>query len=268
MHAWQLLGSRLDQATVTRATLARVLWLQGYPDQALGLIDRAMRDAVADNYPMSMLYVLVEAAIPVSLFAGDVVSVRRFLGILLDQAPQTGFRIWQTYGRCFEAMLLAMDDARGLQVPEFADAIRELRETGFCAHLTMFLGALAGVEGAASRVAEGLRAIDDALAWCETHAERWLIAELLRIKADILLRHGQEAQAAAHLQDALEWARRQGALSWDLRTATSLARLLHRQGLGHKARAILAPVYARFTEGFATPDLCAARTLLDALGDQ
>ena len=65
---------------------------------------------------------------------------------------------------------------------------------------------------------------------------------------------------------AIEWARRQEALSWELRAATSVARLWHQQARTEPAREILAPVYGRFTEGFGTADLRGAKTLLDSLG--
>jgi predicted ATPase len=66
-------------------------------------------------------------------------------------------------------------------------------------------------------------------------------------------------------RQALEWARRRGALSWELRAATSLAQSLRSQGRAAEALALLQPIYGRFTEGFETADLKAAKTLLDAL---
>jgi predicted ATPase len=74
------------------------------------------------------------------------------------------------------------------------------------------------------------------------------------------------AAAEAYLQDALEWTRRQGALSLELRCATDLARLWHAQGRTVSARELLAPIYGRFTEGFGTADLRAAKALLDSFG--
>ncbi|HUC67198.1 MAG TPA: hypothetical protein VMA53_17290, partial [Stellaceae bacterium] len=73
------------------------------------------------------------------------------------------------------------------------------------------------------------------------------------------------AMAEDHYRQALDWARRQGALSWELRAATSLARLLRDQARSGEATARLQPVYDRFTEGFDTADLKAAKALLDAL---
>jgi predicted ATPase len=94
------------------------------------------------------------------------------------------------------------------------------------------------------------------------------MAELLRIKGElVLLQGGATAQAGAedYFQQALCWARRQGALSWELRGATSLARLLLDQSRSADAVALLQPVYDRFSEGFDTADVKAAKTLLDAL---
>ena len=94
------------------------------------------------------------------------------------------------------------------------------------------------------------------------------MAELMRVKGELLLSQGAPGAAAAedHFRQALDWARRQGALSWELRAATSLARLLRNQGRPADAIACLQPVYDRFTEGFDTTDLITAKQLLDKLG--
>jgi predicted ATPase len=70
--------------------------------------------------------------------------------------------------------------------------------------------------------------------------------------------------AEEHFLRSLDWARRQGALSWELRTSTSLARLQHGQGRVAEARSLLQSVYDRFSEGFETADLKTAKTYLDS----
>jgi predicted ATPase len=93
-------------------------------------------------------------------------------------------------------------------------------------------------------------------------------AELLRIKGELLLlQRAPEAAAEAedHFRQALDWARRQGALSWELRAAASLSRLLRDQSRSADATALPHPVYDRFTEGFETTDFKAAKALLDTL---
>jgi predicted ATPase len=101
-------------------------------------------------------------------------------------------------------------------------------------------------------------AIDEALERSERNEERWCLAELLRIKGELLLIQGVQ-HAAGMAEDlflkALEWARRQGALSWELRAATTLARVWRDEGRTDDARELIAPVYSRFTEGFQTTDL-------------
>ena len=89
---------------------------------------------------------------------------------------------------------------------------------------------------------------------------------MLRIKGElILLENAPDAAAAAEdrFRQALDWARRQGALSWELRAATSLARMWGKQGRTEEARQLLALIYDRFTEGFETADLKAAKRCLD-----
>ena len=118
------------------------------------------------------------------------------------------------------------------------------------------------------QAAEGLAVVNDALERSQSNEERWCIAELLRIKGElVLLEHAPDAAAAAedHFRQALDWARRQGALSWELRAATSLARMWRSQGRSEAARELLAPVYDRFTEGFETADLKTAEALLSDL---
>jgi predicted ATPase len=127
------------------------------------------------------------------------------------------------------------------------------------------LGTFAEALGPAGQVEQGLVAIDEALARSERTEARWCMAELLRIKGDLVLQEGRPNSAETaegHFLRALDWARRQGALSWELRTATSLSRLWRDQGRTQEAHRLLAPIYDRFTEGFATADLRAAEALI------
>jgi predicted ATPase len=119
--------------------------------------------------------------------------------------------------------------------------------------------------GRAGQNAEGLAAIEEAIARAEHTEERWAMAELMRVRGDLLLLQGASGAAAAedHFRQALNEARRQGALSWELRAATSLARLLRDQGRPAEAVEALRPVYDRFTERFGTSDLILAKQLLD-----
>jgi predicted ATPase len=118
------------------------------------------------------------------------------------------------------------------------------------------------------RAAEGLSIIDEAFAQSGDNEEHWYVAELLRIKGELLLLEdapGTTVSAELHFRRALDCARQQGALSLELRAATSLARLWQSYTRSEEARELLAPIYERFTEGFDTSDLKAAKSLIDDL---
>jgi predicted ATPase len=113
---------------------------------------------------------------------------------------------------------------------------------------------------------EALATADEALKRTEYSNALWWMPEAIRIKGEHLLSCKSDTyQAQDHFRMSLELAHRQGALSWELRAAASLARLLRDQGRSAEALAPLQPVYDRFTEGFETADVKAAKALLDAL---
>jgi predicted ATPase len=127
---------------------------------------------------------------------------------------------------------------------------------------------LAEAMGATRDISGGLSVIQEAIGRSDQDEERWHIAELLRIKRELFqLKNGPTAVEAAEesFQQSLDWARRQGVLSWELRAAMSLARLRMKQMRTTEARDLVASTRARFEEGFETADLVAAKNLVDRL---
>jgi predicted ATPase len=142
----------------------------------------------------------------------------------------------------------------------------EAGDARFLPRFLLLLGELAACLGQAGEVAPGLATIQETLVRCEARDERWYIAELLRIKGELVIMEGAADAAVAaegYFLRALDWARRQQALSWELRTATSLARLWRDQNRAAEARELLGSVYGHFTEGFDTADLREAKSLLE-----
>jgi tetratricopeptide (TPR) repeat protein len=125
--------------------------------------------------------------------------------------------------------------------------------------------ALANACLATGRGSEGIGATDEGLALCRSSGVRLLESELHRLKGELLLNDGNDEAAAKCFRDAIDLARHQSAKSWELRSSTSLAQLLAKQGHHEEARAILADIYNWFTEGFDTADLKDAKALLDEL---
>jgi predicted ATPase len=256
-----------DLRVWARVFLARVLWLQGFPDQATRAAHSSAENARAANHTISLCYALAHAACPLALLTGDLAAAEHYGTMLLDHSTRHALGRWRACGRSFQGVLVIQrgDVITGLRL--LRAGLDEFGEAG--SSLLQFLAFLmADALGRAGQYADGLAAIDEAIARSERTEELWAMAELMRVRGGLLLLQGAPGAASAaehHFQQSLDWARRQGALCWELRAATSLARLLCDQDRIGEARELLSSVYGRFTEGFGTADLQAGKKLLDEL---
>jgi predicted ATPase/DNA-binding winged helix-turn-helix (wHTH) protein len=261
-----LIRFQIDLRVMARVFFARVLWLQGFPDEAMRVAERSVEDARAANHAISLCYALFLGACPIALSVGALVAAEHYVSMLLDDSTRFALPFWVARGRSYQGALVIKrgDIDAGLPLLRAGfDELGEARSAVFGLIELLLPEALGGV----GQVAEGLAAIEDAMNHSETTQERWMIAEMLRIKGELLLLQGGATAATAaedHFRQALDWAARQGALSWELRAAMSLAGLLRDQGRSADAKRLLQPVYDRFTEGFDTTDLKKAKALLDS----
>ena len=168
--------------------------------------------------------------------------------MLADHSARYALPLWSALSRAFQASLLIR---RG----DFGSGLGQLRvdldnfgaRPGWIA--LMFLNELAASLAHAGQIDEGLAAAEQAIARAERTDVRWAFPESLRIKGELLLSQGAtgaENAAEGHFRQALDWARRQSALSLELRAATSLARLRNDHGGPAEAASLLQPVYDRF----------------------
>jgi predicted ATPase len=257
-----------DQRLLAHSYHSRILWLQGFADQAMRSLECHVGDPRASDHPVSLAAALLQSACPVALFVGDLTLAERYVKALMDLSARHALELWNLAGRCFGGVLLVKRGEIGAGLELLRTAFARVPQNAFSLLYTPFLAEIADALGREGKAAEGLSLVDEALGRSERNEERWCIAELLRIKGELIQREGAPQAATAaeqHFLDSLDWARRQGARSWELRTSTSLARLQHQQGRIQKARELLTPVYGRFTEGFETSDLMAAKGLLDQL---
>jgi hypothetical protein len=187
---------------------------------------------------------------------------------LLEHSRRHYLPLWNAYGSGFHSVVAIKTGHDDNGSPASDIKLGDVPAHNFTFRFLTGLIELAGALTDAGRIDEGLAIVE---AGIEQSEPGWLTPELLRLKGELLLM--QSASAAAEtakslFQQALDEARRQDMLSWELRVASSLARLLRLQGHPADAIAHLRPVYDRFTEGFGTADLVAAKQLLDELGDR
>ena len=259
---------QVDQGIAARVFLGRILWLQGFPDQAMRTAESCVEDARAANHVISMCYVLAYAACPIAFWIGDLAAAEHYAGMLLDHSTRHGLLLWHALGRSHRATLVIKrgDAVAGLGL--LRAGRDDFGKQRFAERSLIFLTETAEALGRAGDIADGLAVVEEAIAACEQTEGRFVFAELLRAKGELFLLQGARGAAAAaedHFRQALDWSRRQGALSWKLRAGTSLARLWRDQGRRKEAQQLLAPIRGRFTEGFETADLKAAKALIDEL---
>ena len=242
------------------AFLAQVLWMQGFPDQALALAKDGVTEAEA-QYGAFAVTANMFFLCWIHGWRGEYEALNELAEWMRRLASEHEISEWVTSGGLFPDWPVLASGETGKAAALARQRLEAVREQSGI--MTPFkLGLLAealavGGDGAA------LEVIDEALALTE-QGERWSESELVRIKGTVLLaQSGDSAEECFH--QALHIAREQGARSWELRAATALARLWCAEGKRKEARELLAPIYGWFTEGFDTADLKEAKVLLEHL---
>jgi len=251
----------------TLTNLAEVLWLLGYPTQALRQTHEALSMAQAQSNILHLVMIMGFALIPhVFRREGQIVLERVEAARTLAAAHD--FVQWVAHNTIFQGWALAEQGHAREGVAQMRQGLAAWRQSGAEINRPFFLALLAMGYQRVGQMDQALRLLHEALALVDATGERWCEAELHRLKGALLLAQspapGEEAEAC--FRQALDIARQQQAKSLELRAATSLSRFWQHQGKRVEARALLAPVYGWFTEGFDTADLQEAKALLEELG--
>jgi predicted ATPase/DNA-binding winged helix-turn-helix (wHTH) protein len=247
-----------DGQVEARVFLSEVLWLQGFSDQANRMAEKSLAEAQAIGHVTSQCLALALGSCTLALWTGNLSAAADYTKLLVDLSTRNDLSHWATYGARYRRVIaLKGGNVGSIEGIDQSDA--HLRS------LTAFT-ALAEALATAGRSAEGLAVLDGFVAQSPELGS--FTPEFLRIRGELLLLQTAPATAKPSedlFRQALDFAHQYGALSLELRAATSLARLLRDQGRPADATAYLQPIYNRFTEGFDTADLIAAKRLLDDL---
>lgn len=238
--------SSVDPQVSARVVLARTRWLQGYPDDAVCIAADALKRAESD-VSTSVAHVIAWASLPVTLWCGDLQGARTLLDRLQAHCAEHSLPYWGSWADCFELAMEDVADGDRAAIAAQLDSDEKKQDM------------LATVAPGHVTAAMLTRASEGSSPWCS--------AEVMRAAGESLLsKRGMAGAADARclFQTGLRLAREQSAWSWELRCATSLARLWHAQGNTSMARHLLATSHQRFTEGYTTADLNSARLLLES----
>ncbi|MGA0610819.1 ATP-binding protein [Caldimonas sp. KR1-144] len=246
--AFNSAGFQFDQLVAAHTSLARTHWLLGQPDQAVGHVREAVARAHGIGHVISLAFALGFGCTPVMFWVGDWDEAERFTQMLERRTEEYSLLYWQVFAAGYR-LLHERHDGRStgtLDALGNPAIFGQLRET------------LCSIDAGLADESVLLRGETETAAWCTP--------ELWRIRAEQRLAQGSRAPAKKLLQQAIELAQQQQALAWELRCATSLARLHRDAGQRAQGRAVLEPVLARFDEGAGTADVRAAAELLRELG--
>ena len=213
---------------------------------------------------MSLVFALLWAAF-VHLCRREVAAVHELAMAAITLATEQGFMQRVAHATVLHGWALARQGQGDVGRAEIRQGLTASLATGSLLLQPYGLGLLAETYGAGGHPDEGLAVLAEAQTVMAVTGVQWYAAELSRLKGALLLQQAvpDAAQAEACFQQALDVARQQQAKSWELRAATSLARLWQSQGKRQDAYDLLGPVYAWFTEGFDTADLQDAKALLE-----
>jgi len=251
-----------DDRVHALSALSRALWFLGYPEQAVAAASQALACAQSVTHAITIAYAFLAQAYLGSM-GGDPERAIVFADRALAICDEHGIADWGPWARFAKGDLLARRGEPQLGISVMRDALAELESTGAKLQRTVRLGCLAAAHVGLGQFGVGLGLLDEAIRTAEQTQERVYEAELHRLRGDLLLASGNNREAETELEQALTVARNQEARFWELRAATSLARLWRDQGRYLEARNVLGPVYNWFTEGFQFPDLKSAKLLLN-----
>jgi predicted ATPase/DNA-binding winged helix-turn-helix (wHTH) protein len=253
-----------DQRVYGPICLARVLWLRGFSDRARNDAKVGVDEAMSRVHPLSICVSLAYGS-PVFLWSGDFGSAEAYIEQLIEYAGRHSLEPYRAAGLGLRGALAVAREELDTGIDLLRGALETLTAKKLNLLLTDLMGALADGLRKSGQVEEALTTVNSAIARATDCGTTFDMAELLRIKAQVLAAMPQYGRLAGIncLMEALAIARKQSALALELKSTIALARLLIEGEERDQGRHELALVYNRFTEGFETADLKAARGLLD-----
>jgi class 3 adenylate cyclase/predicted ATPase len=278
-----------DQGVVCLSLAAWVLWMLGFPDQALEKGRDAVSLARELSHPFSLAFSLTFAAY-LHLFSREALRSQEQAEAVIALSTEQGFPHWLAFGTILRGWAVAEQEQGEEGIAQIHQGLASYHATGANLWRSLFLTLLAEACWKGKQPTKGLEVVAEALDWVQSNESRFYEAELYRLKGELTLQQNREqgtgnrkqgrftdprpltpdpqAEAEACFLKAIDVAQKQQAKSLELRAVMSLARLWQSQGKRTEAHQMLSEIYGWFTEGFETKDLQEAQALLTELGEK
>jgi DNA-binding SARP family transcriptional activator/tetratricopeptide (TPR) repeat protein/energy-coupling factor transporter ATP-binding protein EcfA2 len=255
----------VDAGLSAMAYDACCLQTMGYPDQALKKSQDAIALAKSFDHSFTLADVLCFAGCMVNEIRNDGESLSRAAADLKQLTDDKKLDGWIGHATRYKGAAMLMRGETEQAIQTILDGIDISNKTSELLYQSLTLCSLARAQAELDMLDDGLATIDEALDVVEKTGEKLWESELYRVQGEILVLGDDPAGAETSLHKAIELSRIQKAKSWELRATISLARLWQEQGKTKQAKKMLGEIYSWFTEGFNSPDLQAAKLLLDEL---
>ena len=264
LHRSHALRYGQDPAVVAAAYLAWTLWCLGYPTQALAQTQAALTLAQEIDHPYSLVIATTYASVQAQ-FTGDVANCRAYAETAITLATHYGFTLWLSMATFLRGWALTRQGDFDRGFADMQASIDLFQSTGAELGAAYFAALLAETFGRSGQPDVGLIVMNGAFDLLERTQDRWCEAEIYRLQGELFRQMDALAEAETAFKTALTVARQQQARLWALRAIVSLCQLWQQQGKADQARPLLAASLDWFKEGFDTPDLVAANSLLETL---
>jgi hypothetical protein len=245
--------------------LSNVLWIQGHTAEALETSGMAVAEARGLEYPVPLCIALSWHCFNHYVIGAEWSEVELQGRRLAEHAQRYGVEAYQGFGVCLQALSGKPDTGAGEIASSVANGTKMLARGQYTTFNPIFRA-----EAAMALAAAGLPVHAEALLAAMIqegcNPDHWCGPEIVRIKGEIALGHSRTEEAESLFRKSMEWAVRQGALAWQLRSANSLASLWINQGRQELVADLLRPLLVQFKSGIVSRDLQKARLLLKSSG--
>jgi predicted ATPase len=259
-----LFGQDVRVAALFYRSLA--LWQLGYPDAAIRDAARSVVDARDAGQAATVMAALAITSLT-HIHCGNYGLAKEQLDEVCALADEKSAMFWKVGGMLLLGCVSALNGKAADAVQTIGSGLQAWRSTGASLWMPVYLAHLIGAHADLGRFDDAWRCFNEATTLMQQTKERWCESEIYRIAGEVAIRSPDSdvSKAEAFFRHALEVAKAQQAKSYELRAATSLARLRRDQGRRDEALQQLAPIYNWYSEGFHTHDLRQAKALLDML---